>query len=79
MTHRYADNMVKIYSVAVSMALTLVLSVLFLGQQPTVHMFYGISVITVSILMYFNVITPETHDDVIPHVTAQNQDVEKKT
>ncbi|PRP83927.1 hypothetical protein PROFUN_08864 [Planoprotostelium fungivorum] len=63
---KYADNMVKIYSVAVSMALTLVLSVLFMGQQPTSQMFFGISIITVSILMYFNVVTPEISQKTLP-------------
>jgi UDP-sugar transporter A1/2/3 len=55
----YADNMVKIYSVSVSMVLTMVLSIFLFDYAPTTQLFYGIVIITVSVLMYFGVLTPK--------------------
>jgi len=56
---KYADNMVKIYAVAVSMALTMILSIFMFEYEPTTQLFFGIVIITISILMYFNVVSSE--------------------
>jgi hypothetical protein len=56
---KYADNMVKIYAVAVSMALTMVLSIFLFDFEPSSQLFFGIITITISILMYFNIVTGE--------------------
>jgi len=63
---KYADNMVKIYAVAVSMALTLLISVLLFEEKATVDMFYGITVITLSIFIYFGVVATDAIQ-FIPH------------
>jgi len=55
---KYADNMVKIYSTAVSMSLTMVISVLLFNFEPTPQLFFGIVIITISLLMYFGAIGP---------------------
>ena len=59
---RYADNMIKIYAVAVSMLLTMILSIFLFGFSPSIQLLYGIIIITISILLYFGIIkdTPET-------------------
>jgi len=58
---KHADNMVKIYAVAVSMALTMVLSVLIFPEfHPTIQLLFGIIIITISILQYFNLLSGET-------------------
>jgi len=57
---KYADNMVKIYSVAVSMIVTMILSIFLFSHTPTTQLFFGIIIITVSILMYFDVLSPKS-------------------
>jgi len=58
---KYADNMVKIYAVAVSMALTMILSILlFPDFQPTLQLLFGIIIITISILQYFDLLSTDT-------------------
>eukprot|EP01114_Cavostelium_apophysatum_P021051 TRINITY_DN7235_c0_g1_i1.p1 TRINITY_DN7235_c0_g1~~TRINITY_DN7235_c0_g1_i1.p1 ORF type:complete len:318 (-),score=48.07 TRINITY_DN7235_c0_g1_i1:77-1030(-) len=57
---KHADNMVKIYSVAVSMVLTMLISsAIFPDFEPTAQLFFGIVIITISLLMYFNIVSPE--------------------
>ena len=63
--------MVKIYAVAVSMIMTMCLSTVLFGgtlscmsiwsvaDAPTTQLFFGIIIITVSILMYFDVLIPK--------------------
>jgi len=57
---KYADNMVKIYAVSVSMALTMVLSIfLFPEFKATAQLLFGIIIISISVLMYFNVVSSD--------------------
>jgi len=63
---KYADNMVKIYSVAVSMIVTMILSIFLFSHTPSTQLFFGIVIITISILMYFDVLTPKSSINVAP-------------
>lgn len=57
---RFADNMVKIYAVSTSMALTTLVSIVLFDYEPTLQILFGIVSITISILMYFDVLTSST-------------------
>src|SRR4051812_45726515 len=71
---KYADNMVKIYAVAVSMALTMILSImLFPEYKPSLQLLYGIIIITISILQYFNLISMDNISAVISTPTPPAQ------
>jgi len=71
---KYADNMVKIYAVSVSMVVTMLLSIVMFEFQPTTQLFFGIVIITISILMYFNVVTSEVSS---PASASSSSSVEK--
>jgi len=81
---RYADNMVKIYSVAVSMILTMLISIFLFSYVPTTQLLFGIIIITISILMYFNIInsnvsqTPPTAPSVSTSAPSSSPQSEEK-
>lgn len=73
---KYADNMVKIYAVSVSMILTMIISIFLFDYEPTIQLFFGIIIITISILMYFNVISNETY--IIKEEEEKKKEMEQK-
>ncbi|GLT79736.1 hypothetical protein SLA2020_512130 [Shorea laevis] len=50
---KYADNIVKVYSTSMAMLLTMILSVFLFNFRPTLQLFLGIIVCTMSLHMYF--------------------------
>src|SRR5258707_661192 len=56
---KYADNMVKIFAVAVSMSLTMFVSIILFDFIPTINYLFGIIIITISILLYFGVVSED--------------------
>ena len=50
---KYADSIIKMFATSMSMFLTMALSILFFGQQPTLHRFLGL-VTAVTALQIYN-------------------------
>lgn len=50
---KYADNIVKVYATSMAMLLTMILSILLFHFKPTLQLFLGIMICTMSLQMYF--------------------------
>jgi UDP-sugar transporter A1/2/3 len=74
---KYADNMVKIYSVSVSMVLTMLVSVFLFDLEPSLQMILGIVIITISILLYFDVLLPKNNNNNKDNNNNNNKDMKE--
>jgi UDP-sugar transporter A1/2/3 len=74
---RFADNMVKIYAVATSMALTTIVSIIFFSFQPSLQILFGIISITISILMYFDILAPPAAAAIATSVAASDKQTQQ--
>lgn len=50
---KYADTIVKVYATSSAMMVTAFLSIFFFDLSPTLQLFLGISIVCISILLYF--------------------------
>lgn len=50
---KYADNIVKVYATSMAMLLTMILSTLLFDFKPSLQLFLGIVICTMSLQMYF--------------------------
>jgi hypothetical protein len=65
--------MVKIYAVSVSMVLTMIISIFLFGLVPTPQLFYGITIIAISMLLYFELIDASISQPVVAPVVLPIQ------
>ena len=59
---KYADSIVKVYATSMAMLVTMVVSILLFGQNPTLQLLLGILTATASLQMYYM-----GHDDLFMH------------
>ncbi|KAH7441380.1 hypothetical protein KP509_03G035500 [Ceratopteris richardii] len=50
---KYADNIVKVYATSMAMLLTMILSIFLFNFRPSLQLFLGIIICTMSLQMYF--------------------------
>lgn len=66
---KYADNIVKVYATSMAMLLTMILSTFLFNFKPSLQLFLGIIICTMSLQMYF---TP-------PHLLLDTPTLQKDT